>query len=68
MKVHLSPIVAGMWRLRDWNLDTPALVRWIEQALALGITSFDHADFYGGCRRRARRTRRSATTARTRMW
>jgi predicted oxidoreductase len=48
MKVHLSPIVAGMWRLRDWNLDTPALVRWIEHALALGITSFDHADIYGG--------------------
>ena len=48
MKVHLSPIVAGMWRLRDWKLDTPALVRWIEEALALGITSFDHADIYGG--------------------
>lgn len=48
MKLNLSPIVAGMWRLREWKLDTTALVRWIEEALALGITSFDHADIYGG--------------------
>jgi predicted oxidoreductase len=46
-KVHLSPIVAGCWRLLEWQHDTPALVRWIEQAVALGITSFDHADIYG---------------------
>ena len=44
----LSPIVAGVWRLHQWGLDTAALVRWIEQALDLGITSFDHADIYGG--------------------
>lgn len=43
----LSPIVAGLWRLGDWNLDIPGRVRWIEQALELGITSFDHADIYG---------------------
>ena len=47
MGLPLSPIVAGMWRLREWRLDTPALARWIEQALGLGITSFDHADLYG---------------------
>lgn len=47
MGLSLSPIVAGMWRLREWRLDTPALARWIEQALGLGITSFDHADLYG---------------------
>ena len=46
--MKLSPIVAGLWRLQEWGLDTPALVQWIEQALALGITSFDHADIYGG--------------------
>jgi predicted oxidoreductase len=46
--MRLSPIVAGLWRLPDWQLDTAGLVRWIEQALALGITSFDHADIYGG--------------------
>ena len=43
----LSPIVAGLWRATTWQLDVPARVRWIEQALELGITSFDHADIYG---------------------
>ncbi len=46
--MKLSPIVAGLWRLPEWQLDTPGLVGWLEQALALGITSFDHADIYGG--------------------
>jgi predicted oxidoreductase len=46
--MDLSPVVAGVWRLHQWGLDTAALVRWIEQALDLGITSFDHADIYGG--------------------
>jgi predicted oxidoreductase len=44
----LSPIVAGTWRLNEWKLDTKGLARWIEQVLDLGITSFDHADVYGG--------------------
>ena len=48
--LHLSPVVAGLWRLHEWGLDTAATVRWIEGALALGITSFDHADIYGGYR------------------
>jgi predicted oxidoreductase len=43
----LSPIVAGLWRALEWGLDTAALARWIEEALALGISSFDHADIYG---------------------
>jgi predicted oxidoreductase len=46
--MQLSPIVAGLWRLPDWGLDTAGLVRWVQQALDLGITSFDHADIYGG--------------------
>jgi predicted oxidoreductase len=46
--MNLSPIIAGLWRLHEWGLDVPARVRWIEQALELGITSFDHADIYGG--------------------
>ncbi|MDO1527484.1 aldo/keto reductase [Fulvimonas sp. R45] len=44
---ELSPIVAGMWRIASWNLSVQARVRWIEQALELGVTSFDHADIYG---------------------
>lgn len=43
----LSPIVAGAWRMANWNLDVPGRLRWIEQCLDLGITSFDHADIYG---------------------
>ncbi len=46
--LQLSPIVAGLWRLHEWGLDTAGTVRWVEQALDLGITSFDHADIYGG--------------------
>jgi predicted oxidoreductase len=44
---ELSTIVAGLWRSAEWQLDVPARIRWIEQALELGITSFDHADIYG---------------------
>ncbi len=44
----LSRIVAGMMRLPSWGLSTAALVHWLEEAMALGITSFDHADIYGG--------------------
>ena len=44
---RLSRIVAGAWRMAEWKLDLPARVRWIEQCLELGITSFDHADIYG---------------------
>lgn len=46
--MKLAPLAAGMWRLGQWGLDTPGLVRWIEQALELGIDTFDHADIYGG--------------------
>jgi predicted oxidoreductase len=46
----LSPVVAGCWRLHEWGLDVAARVRWIEQALELGIATFDHADIYGGYR------------------
>ncbi len=46
--LRLSPVVAGLWRLNEWGLDTAATLRWIEQALDLGISSFDHADIYGG--------------------
>jgi len=49
----LSPIVAGLWRITDWRLDVQQRVRWIEQALELGITSFDHADIYGDYRAEA---------------
>jgi len=44
----LSPIVAGVWRMASWNWSPQERLRWIEQCLDLGVTSFDHADIYGG--------------------
>lgn len=52
-RLALSPVVAGLWRLTQWNLDPQQRVRWIEQALELGVSSFDHADIYGGHRAEA---------------
>jgi predicted oxidoreductase len=46
--VQLSRIVAGMWRMGDWNMSPEQRVAFIEQCLDLGVTSFDHADIYGG--------------------
>lgn len=45
---HLSPIVAGAWRMDVWGMTVEQRVRWIEECFDLGITSFDHADIYGG--------------------
>ncbi len=44
----LSPVAAGVWRLDEWGFDDAALAAWVEHALALGISTFDHADLYGG--------------------
>jgi predicted oxidoreductase len=34
-------------RLREWGMDTAALLDFIHGCLDLGITTFDHADIYG---------------------
>ena len=52
-RFELSSIVAGLWRLTEWHLSVQERVHWIEQALELGITSFDHADIYGDYRAEA---------------
>jgi predicted oxidoreductase len=44
----LSRIVAGMWRMTEWGMSVEQRVAFIERCLALGVTSFDHADIYGG--------------------
>lgn len=50
-QLKFSPIVAGLWRLVDWCMPAAQLQQYIEEALAMGITTFDHADIYGdyGC-------------------
>lgn len=47
---HLSPIVAGAWRLAEWQLSIEQRLAWIEGTIERGLTSFDHADIYGGYR------------------
>ena len=46
--MNLSPIVAGCWRMAEWTWSVNQRLTWIEQCLELGVTSFDHADLYGG--------------------
>jgi predicted oxidoreductase len=45
--LNLSPIVAGAWRLGEWDFSPAQRLTWIEGNLDLGISSFDHADIYG---------------------
>ncbi len=45
--LKLSRIVHGHWRLAEWNLSRQQLLKLIEQAMEMGVTSFDHADIYG---------------------
>lgn len=46
--LKLSPIVWGAWRLTRSSLTVQDLNRLIHECVELGITSFDHADIYGG--------------------
>jgi predicted oxidoreductase len=46
--LELSRIVAGMWRMNEWGMSVEQRIAFIEQCIAMGVTSFDHADIYGG--------------------
>lgn len=41
-------VIAGLWRLSDWELSGAGLARWTREVLELGIDAFDLADIYGG--------------------
>ncbi|NLU99072.1 oxidoreductase [Marinomonas sp. UCMA 3892] len=43
-----SRIAQGFWRLNEWNLTSTEALSFIEACLDLGVTTFDHADIYGG--------------------
>lgn len=45
--LEVSRIVWGLWRLMEWQMPTEKLLGQIEEALALGVSTFDHADIYG---------------------
>lgn len=45
--LNASPISLGLWRLMEWNMSPAQLQAYLEEALALGVSTFDHADIYG---------------------
>ncbi|UTA47488.1 aldo/keto reductase [Simiduia sp. 21SJ11W-1] len=42
-----SRLIYGWWRLMDWNMSTRDISARIDECLALGISTHDHADIYG---------------------
>ena len=42
--MKFSPVVAGVWRAENWGLDAAGLLRWMQQAVELGITTFPTFD------------------------
>ncbi|MEL6612334.1 MAG: aldo/keto reductase [Bacteroidota bacterium] len=55
MRVRLHPsgpevtrIIPGLMNLAAWDLTPAQRLDWIEATLDLGLTTFDHADIYGG--------------------
>lgn len=45
---ELSRIVLGLWRLGEWQLTPQQRLALVEQAVALGVSTMDQADIYGG--------------------
>lgn len=43
---ELSPLIAGLWRLKHWGLSPQQLLQFIEQCIELGVTTMDHAMVY----------------------
>jgi predicted oxidoreductase len=52
--VSISRIVAGLWRLTDWNWTIDETVKFIESCIAMGVTTFDAAEIYGNYRQEER--------------
>ena len=46
-ELQVSPLIHGHWRAAEWQMSQKELLRFIEEVMALGITTFDHADIYG---------------------
>jgi predicted oxidoreductase len=45
--VTASRIVAGAWRMSQWDFSLEQRLGWIHGALERGVSTFDHADIYG---------------------
>lgn len=46
-ELSISRLVHGMWRLTEWGHAPQDTIRFVEECLAMGIDTFDHADIYG---------------------
>jgi predicted oxidoreductase len=45
---YFSRLILGLWRIAEASENKPTdVLRLIEESIALGITTFDHADIYG---------------------
>jgi len=47
----ISKLVIGCMRMQDWHLSVEQRVEFIEWCIEQGMTTFDHADIYGGSHR-----------------
>jgi len=47
-ELELSRLVHGYWRAADWKLSAQELLTLTQETIELGVTTFDHADIYGG--------------------
>jgi predicted oxidoreductase len=43
---NVSPLIAGLWRLKHWGFSAQELLRYLEQCADLGVTTMDHAMVY----------------------
>jgi predicted oxidoreductase len=43
---HVSPLIAGLWRLKNWGMGPQDILRYLEQCIELGVTTMDHAMVY----------------------
>ncbi|MEM9329257.1 MAG: aldo/keto reductase, partial [Bacteroidota bacterium] len=46
--LSLSQLVYGFWRADEWGMNTDQIHAHLEYCMELGLSSFDHADIYGG--------------------
>ena len=46
--LEISKVVAGCMRTKDAGMESENLLKFVEECMDLGITTFDHAPVYGG--------------------
>ncbi|HZG70754.1 MAG TPA: aldo/keto reductase, partial [Chondromyces sp.] len=46
--LSFSRLIHGLWRLADWDYTKEETLDLIDYCIEKGITTFDHADIYGG--------------------